>query len=36
MRRLTTDRAEIGLQVIAVAVTGVDLVEHRRGNDGDY
>jgi hypothetical protein len=36
MRRLTTDRAEIGLQVIAVAVTGVDLVEHRRGNAGDY
>jgi hypothetical protein len=35
MRRLTTDRAEVGLQVIAVAVTGVDLVEHRRGG-GDY
>ncbi len=36
MRRLTTERAEIGLQVIAVAVTGVDLVEQRRGTGDDY
>ncbi len=35
MRRLTTDRAEIGLQVIAISVTGVDMVEHRRpSNEG--
>ena len=30
MRRLTTDRAEIGLQVIANALVGVDLVEQRK------
>lgn len=36
MRRLTIDRAEIGMQVIANAITGVDLVEHRRGAVEDY
>jgi hypothetical protein len=33
MRRLTTDRAEIGLQVIANTLAGVDLVEQRKGHD---
>jgi hypothetical protein len=36
MRRLTIDRAEIGMQVIANAITGVDLVEHRRSVSDDY
>ncbi|MBS0321569.1 MAG: hypothetical protein JSR18_13575 [Proteobacteria bacterium] len=36
MRRLTIDRAEIGMQVIANAITGVDLVEHRRTAADDY
>jgi hypothetical protein len=36
MRRLTTDRAEIGLQVIANALVGVDLIEQRRSIDADY
>jgi hypothetical protein len=36
MRRLTTDRAEIGLQVIANTLTGVDLVEQRRTEASDY
>ncbi len=36
MRRLTTDRAEIGLQVIAIAITGVDMVEHRRSTADAY
>jgi hypothetical protein len=36
MRRLTTDRAEIGLQVIAIAITGVDMVEHRRSARDSY
>ncbi len=36
MRRLTAERAEIGLQVIAVAVTGVDMVEHRRSAADAY
>jgi hypothetical protein len=36
MRRLTTDRAEIGLQVIANALVGVDLVEQRRSEGADY
>jgi hypothetical protein len=31
MRRLTTDRAEIGLQVIANTLAGVDIVEQRKG-----
>jgi hypothetical protein len=33
MRRLTTDRAEIGLQVIASTLTGVEIVEQRKGAD---
>ncbi|HEX4883144.1 MAG TPA: hypothetical protein VFX05_03325 [Casimicrobiaceae bacterium] len=36
MRRLTSDRAEIGLQVIATHVTGVDLIEQRKGAAEDY
>jgi cyclic-di-GMP-binding protein len=36
MRRLTSDRAEVGLQVIAIAVHGVDMVEHRRQAGDDY
>ena len=30
MKRLTTDRAEIGLQVIANTLVGVELVEQRK------
>jgi hypothetical protein len=36
MKRLTADRAEIGLQVIANTLAGVDLVEHRKGGGDDY
>jgi hypothetical protein len=37
MRRMTADRAEIGLQVIANTLVGVDLIEQRKGgSDGDY
>jgi hypothetical protein len=36
MRRLTSDRAEIGLQVIANTLVGVDLIEQRRSIDADY
>jgi len=37
MKRMTADRAEIGLQVIANTIVGVDLVEQRKGGDGgDY
>jgi hypothetical protein len=35
MKRMTADRAEIGLQVIANTLVGVDLVEPRKGTD-DY
>jgi hypothetical protein len=35
MKRLTTERAEIGLQVIANNLVGVELLEQRR-NDDDY
>ncbi len=35
MKRLTTERAEIGLQMIANNLTGVELAETRRG-EGDY
>jgi hypothetical protein len=35
MKRLTTERAEIGLQVIANHLTGVELAEVRRG-EADY
>jgi hypothetical protein len=36
MRRLTIDRAEIGLQVIANGLSGVDLIEQRKSRDNDY
>jgi len=36
MKRLTADRGEIGLQVIANTLIGVDLVEQRRALDSDY
>jgi len=36
MRRLTSDRAELGLQVIANTLVGVDLVEQRKNADRDY
>jgi hypothetical protein len=36
MRRLTSDRAEIGLQVIANALSSVDLVEQRKAQHDDY
>jgi hypothetical protein len=36
IRRLTSERAEIGLQVIASALIGVDLIEQRRSLDADY
>ena len=36
MRRLTSDRAEIGMQVIAHQVVGVDLVEQRKAAEADY
>jgi hypothetical protein len=35
MKRLTTERAEIGLQIIANNLVGVELAEQRRG-DSDY
>jgi hypothetical protein len=35
MKRLTTERAEIGLQMIANSLAGVELAETRRG-EGDY
>ena len=36
IRRLTSDRAEIGLQLVANAMIGVDLVEQRKSLDADY
>ena len=36
MKRLTSDRAEIGLQVIATTLLGVDLMESRKTTDDDY
>jgi hypothetical protein len=36
MRRLTSERAEIGLQVIANAIASVDLVEQRKPQADDY
>jgi hypothetical protein len=36
MRKMTADRAEIGLQVIANTLIGVDLVEQRKGSDAGY
>ena len=34
MKRLTSERAEIGLQVIANNLVGVELSEHKRSDDG--
>jgi cyclic-di-GMP-binding protein len=36
MKKMTADRAEIGLQVIANTLIGVDLVEQRKSLDSDY
>ena len=36
MKRMTTDRAEIGLQIIANTLLGVDLIEQRKNLDADY
>jgi hypothetical protein len=36
MRKMTADRAEIGLQVIANTLIGVDLVEQRKRSEADY
>ncbi len=36
MRRLTSERAEIGLQVIANAVSSVDLIEQRKPHEEGY
>jgi len=36
MRKMTADRAEIGLQVIANTLIGVDLVEQRKSSESDY
>jgi hypothetical protein len=36
MQRLTSERAEIGLQVIANTLVGVTLYEQRRPTDADY
>jgi hypothetical protein len=36
MKRLTSERAEIGLQLIASAVAGVDLIEQRKSHADDY
>ena len=36
IRRLTSDKAEIGLQVLANALLGVDLIEQRKSLEADY
>jgi hypothetical protein len=36
MRRLTSDRAELGLQVIAHTLVSVELVEQRKNQEADY
>jgi len=36
MKRLTSERAEIGLQLIASALAGVDLIEQRKSHADDY
>jgi hypothetical protein len=36
IKRITADRGEIGLQIIANSLVGVDLVEQRRTADRDY
>lgn len=36
MKRVTSDRAEIGLQILANGLIGVDLIEQRKALDADY
>jgi hypothetical protein len=36
VKRLTADRAEIGLQIVANTIVGVDLIEQRKNVDDDY
>jgi cyclic-di-GMP-binding protein len=36
MRRHTSERTEIGLEIVASTLTGVDLVEQRRNSETDY
>ena len=36
IKRLTVDRGEIGIQVIASDILGVDLLEQRKSNNADY
>jgi len=36
MRRHTSEKAEIGLQVIANALIGIDLIEQRKWTEGDF
>jgi len=36
MRRQTSDRTEVGLQVVASSIAGVDLIEQRRSAGADY
>ena len=36
MRRITSDRAEIGLQVLATTIVGVDLIDQRKSADEEY
>jgi hypothetical protein len=36
MRRLSTDNAEIGLQLIANTLTAAKLIEQRKARDADY
>ncbi|HVO89956.1 MAG TPA: hypothetical protein VMV45_15560 [Casimicrobiaceae bacterium] len=36
MKRITSDRAEIGLQVIATTIVGVELIDQRKSVEDDY
>jgi hypothetical protein len=36
MRRHTSERTEIGLEIVASTLVGVDLIEQRRNSDADY
>lgn len=36
MKRQTSERAEVGLQVVANALVGIDLIEQRKAGDADY
>src|SRR5207237_2600887 len=36
MRRHTSERTEIGLEIVASTLIGVDLIEQRRNSDPDY